>query len=61
MFCVHTIAELVANPAKFFCSISFKPFPPPMRNMSINTPQNTPNPVRNDLVLFRVMVSIISR
>ena len=60
VFCVHIIAELVAKPAKLFCRVSLKPFPPPMRKISMNTPQNTPNPVRNDLVLFLVMVSMIS-
>ena len=33
----------------------------PMRATSMNTPQNTPNPVRNERLLLRVSVSRISR
>ena len=36
------------------------PCPPPMSDTSMNTPQNTPKPVRNERDLLRVNVSRIS-
>ena len=51
---------LFANPSKFIIRECFSPLPPPIRNSSMNTPQNTPNPVRKLRLLLRVRESEIS-
>ena len=51
---------LVAKPAKFSLSFSFRPLPPPMSATSMKTPQNTPKPVSNERLLLRVKVSSTS-
>ena len=56
----NTMQVLWAKPSKFFSRSSLKPLPPPESIMSMNTPQNTPKPVRRLLERFLMRESSIS-